>query len=378
LVTVLSKESFAVTITDTDDSWLSVYVIGDSVFDPVSGSVFVTFRTVSAWPYSLDENNIGGTQWTSTSYPPVIDENVGLTTVTRDYTADVFCPGQPGSSCTQQWVATINSDGVCNIQGIFQMNDTLLCRDTEPKWGAGYTYPGLPCNFTGSGKEPAPAIFQFNVGKTFLCDEEALDTSTSMTYQLLSYSDADFARPTTTFQTGDMIYMQFILTNPSVSVEAVTFNLITLVSGATSNTIYSVPEPFATGQWLSGINGEFLSEVRTLVPSGQPAVLEFGFQLSRSQLSSITVLGDNEDDDSISLLVQVSVDILYHGNNKRAVMVNHELNTASISEAAVITIMENDMEADYVDIDFFGSSASATTLNTLTILCALLLLVIFA
>jgi len=259
----------------------------------------------------------------------------------------VECCLEQDTPCVQQWIATVSTDGVCNIQGKFEMQDRVLCRDSFTTLEG---QPGNTCNFTGDVVDSPNQLFDFKIGRTSLCDEGAVDTGREMTYTLTSFFDEFYLQPTTVFQTGDRIFFQFVLTNPLVSIDRISFNQIIIKADGVANvtdTLYSVSAPFEFGSWLNDVEGRTLHESRDPVPAGEPAILQFTFRLHRAKLQSLLPFLSN-DQTQTDVTVGVTVDIAYHGNGvaKRETLTT----STAISKDAIVTILQgNDPTTENTD-----------------------------
>jgi len=257
----------------------------------------------------------------------------------------VKCPLFQDTPCVQQWIATLDAVGVCNLQGEFGLTDRVICRDVSPS-DIEEGQPGASCNVTGDGSgDPTPALLSVQIGRTSICEGETIDTSEHMRYSLKSYFDRNFHEAQDVFQTGDMIYFAFEVTNPAITIDEITFNQIIISGGAdatlVTDTLYWVPEARSRGTNLGSIDFDIFEEVRRPVPAGTPGRLTFGFRLLRTKLQAVSSFLTEGSSDPQPLTIQIVADLLYHGNQKRSVQLSQEVTGATLSEIHVITVMEN-------------------------------------
>jgi len=326
-----SSDTFAVTIPDpTTAGFVQVMVLGDAIYDVASGNTIVQFRTTAAWPYSLDT--------TSPSFGGVLPAIAGIdgTDVSIAEVDDgmIVCDTTQDSDCTQHWVVTISAPaGLCNIMGQYSFSDTLLCRD-------GNSTDAQTC----VGGTPSPVTFSLNVRATDLCAPEVLDTSAANTYTLTPFFAPQDTDPTFSYQTGDMIYWQLTVVDPLVTIDSVTFSSVLMYVSSTEGSAQNDLLYSGSTTTVKGSNvGLTLVESNTVVPPGQPAVLTFSYQLLRSALDqTIAQLSASAGDAGLSVEVTtaVTVNIFYHGNQKRSVTthVNEKSTTASQSRTVQLII----------------------------------------
>jgi len=261
------------------------------------------------------------------------------------------------------------------------MTDGVLCRDSD---SAEIDQPGANCNFTGSTGELEPALFSVRIGRTSLCAEAPLDTSVDMTYLLGSYSDSAFTEPQDVFQTGDMMYLTFDVTNPVATIDEITFNQVNILAGAgasaVTDAVYWVAEPRGAGAYAANIDFTLISEVQQPISPNTPGRLALGFRLLRQSLKTVSTFIGVGSGDSSPLVVQVTVDILYHGNQRRTVHLSHDFNGATVSEAVIVTVMDNpngDVAIEESSPADGASAASAVSPLPLIMLITLLLAYVF-
>jgi len=278
-------------------------------------------------------------------------------------------------------VATIDTGSVCNIQGKIDLTDTVLCRDLSI---ADDGQSGTSCNITGNS-----ALFSVNIGRTSLCAEDPINTAAHQTYTLKTFFDREFKTPQDVFQTGDMIYFQFDITNPDTTIDEITFNQIKIQAGIWAShvrdVVYSVAEPRGAGTYTHDIDFALINEVKQPVSPGQTATLQFGFRLLRSKLDVVREYVTLGSDGPKSISAKVTVDLLYHGNQKRTVDLSHDITTTTISEEVQLTLVVGselgvDANAD-ADADFDGEAglfSGATSTSSISffapLLCALFVL----
>jgi hypothetical protein len=354
---------------------LNVDIVGDALYDVASKNTIITFETTLLWPYQIASTTLDGiwAEATDNNNPGSISAEAvpGLAT------GDLVCNTQEDTDCEQSWILTINTQPnpsdpqVCNLKGKLTFStQNLLCRDLTD---ASNTV--LPCiafpvtNFT------------LSLGKTDLCDsnDKVVDTAGGMTEVLESFYDADRSLPQNIFQTGDMVYFNLIVNNPSASIDTITFNSIR-VGSATFTPLYWVDTPGTTDPTYihtsptSQINTT--TEIRdSLVRAGQDALLQFNFRLLRNVIGSLVDLstitaGDMQRD----LTVEVVIDIWYHGNEhsvKRTLRTNAPLPAVAHAQIAYYLSDlgdagdDNNQAVDNVIEDENGFSLTAAAPNNM-------------
>lgn len=228
----------------------------------------------------------------------------------------LVCDNTQDSTCEQHWIMTINTQPdinnppVCNLQGLIIFNTMpLLCRD----------YSSLDyC-------QGSPNVnFSIAIGKTDLCDTaKAVDASGGLSLLLETYYDADYQIPQSLFQTGDMVYFKLIVRDPSSTIDQITFSYIQMRStdaGITdTDELFSQPtpgDPLTTATMHADVGFNVTEEFRTpyLIPNSD-GELRFNFRLLRNHLNLVSALSSiNADSMTKNLLVEATIDILYHGN----------------------------------------------------------------
>jgi len=276
----------------------------------------------------------------------------------------VACSLAENTVCVQQWVATISTAGECNIQGTFSMQDNVLCRDVDPNTVQDGKY-GTYCNFTGGPVSPPTTLLSVSIGKTSLCPGDDTDASGHLAYELQSYFDVELQEQQEVFQTGDMAYFVFEITSPQASIDSITFHQINVRAGsgagATVDSIFQVAEPRGNASIIPTIDFVILREVHEILPPGEHGRLAFGFRLLRQFLTSV-LLALTPDGETDTLTVEVTVDILYHGNQRRTQKIStlYDVSDATISESIVLTVMEGNGDVAVTeDVDSYNASAAS-------------------
>jgi len=287
------------------------------LYDVASQMTVMTFTSTLVWPYQIAAIPDGW--WLS---------SVGVTgnvtaTVAASSSGDDMCDQTQDSYCTQTWVVTINTkpnptdSQVCNLQGGIKFTTGILeCRDLSPSGSC----PGNPTsNFT------------LAVGQTDLCDskQHQLDATAGLTHTLESFFDSEYTVSQNVFQTGDMVYFQLIVNDPLSTIDAITFNEVS-VSDPTmghSNSLFLVQNVgdaisesiSAVGSQVSfNVTQDLRAHPDVIVTPGVDAVLMFQFRLQRDILTAISALSSmTPSDETSQITVSATVDIKYHGNWKK-------------------------------------------------------------
>eukprot|EP01112_Ceratiomyxa_fruticulosa_P010054 TRINITY_DN2640_c0_g2_i1.p1 TRINITY_DN2640_c0_g2~~TRINITY_DN2640_c0_g2_i1.p1 ORF type:complete len:1878 (-),score=367.54 TRINITY_DN2640_c0_g2_i1:103-5736(-) len=373
----LFDEIFSVVIDDpTVADFVTVSVLGDSLYDPATGKVYVSFQTSVGWPYKLDPHGIATGQF-------VAAHNNDDDTSSLSYAINVAsgrhlsCTHTPDSICLQQWIAMISvgsgSDCVGNIAGTFPITDALLCRDVLGSADG-------PCS------SPLTAPFSLISGHTDLCNTEAVDASAGHDIELLAYGDSSFNGDSVqqAFKTGDTIYFGVSIVNPLATIDSVAFENIFIAHGDDFQDIYDTTNLVDGGPIQNqNINFRF-SELTSQLAPGNTGLLTFSFNLFRDQITPLANIGTDSDSLAYEIEVVVVLDIYYHGNSKRSLAVRAALPSKQSSGEANIKISVLPSEKDIVAArerqeaeDLFAPS-SASPLYSLSQLTVLLLAAVFA
>jgi len=229
-----------------------------------------------------------------------------------------------------------------------------------------------------------------------LCDgDHDVDGSAGLTTALLPYYDPAFTVPQNIFQTGDMVYFQLIVNDPTSTIDAITFNEILLNNAVLSVTdnLYEVTNPGdlpSVAAVLTAAEVNVTQEIRQPAPfvaPGQNGVLTFQFRLLRNHLNVINSLSSvNPDDLTEQLTVQATIDIWYHGNQKRTVVAAGSLPSVTHSQISFYNVQETEEEiennnvpvvdeADQMETSLFASSASTVAASFAAVAVAVALLV---
>ena len=132
--------------------------------------------------------------------------------------------------------------------------------------------------------------------------------------------------PQSIFQTGDMVYFGLVVNNPASTIDMITFNQIVVYDVATqkqTTTLYKVSAPGveptdSTNTFDPNVLFNITSEVRgpNPVPPGTDAELDFEFKLLRSAIDALfSVSSVSSATMQKDLMVEVTIDIWYHGND---------------------------------------------------------------
>eukprot|EP01112_Ceratiomyxa_fruticulosa_P009090 TRINITY_DN2372_c0_g1_i10.p1 TRINITY_DN2372_c0_g1~~TRINITY_DN2372_c0_g1_i10.p1 ORF type:complete len:661 (-),score=140.97 TRINITY_DN2372_c0_g1_i10:297-2279(-) len=378
--------SFAAVIPDPYKvDFIDVEIVGDTVYDPKTKKVFVSFRTTVEWPYMLASETLSPV-WTSSAIPPETRTLSSTAVLRQPQPSDISCSQTADTPCTQQWTTSIDvfpdGDSSCipNIQGTFAFEDDVLCRDVS----------GAPSACVDSLTAP----FHILVGKTDLCDPTTgLDASQGTTFTLTPYSVSDLALPQVVFETGDTVYFAFTVTDPLGSIDRVEFNRVTLVNEDSSDLLFN------SGITPQGTSVDFqvISEVNpsTPIPPGTPAVLSFSYKILRGVLTTVADLTTSNSVKTLS--TAVTVDVYYHGNQRetRTIHMAPGSDTYTASDAANIKVFysqkdtsaqKSRFEAENTEAeqtvnnnndDLFGSTGFNMASVSFTLLVSLVLIVCF-
>jgi len=242
------------------------------------------------------------------------------------------------------------------------MTDNVLCRDVDPKTVSD-DQVGAFCNFTAGPNSPPPALLSVTIGKTALCPEKAIDASAQLSIKLQSYFDRHFEEPQDVFQTGDMIYFRVDIENPQATIDEVTFNAITINSQDISpDDLYFVDEIRGNASWIQNIDFEVIEQITRPLSTNERGHLSFGFRLLRQSLNTVYTLLSANAGASGSLTVTVTIDILYHGNQRRSLQFSRSVSGDLLTESHVITVTDNkDGVDENMDVDGEYNSAISTT-----------------
>jgi hypothetical protein len=377
-VVALTTTPVTVIIADPDaPTSLDVIVNGDALYDVASKKTLITFQTTIAWPYVIHTSPLSGV-WT------VATDNDETNTVTA---SAVLAENQPGelecdqvedTECEQSWILTIDTDPsnvldeqVCNLKGVIAFaSGALYCRDYT-NVAVCQTYPTVN--------------FSISIGNTDLCDDGSdADASKGLTAELETFYDADLTVPQAIFQTGDMVYFKLIVNDPSSTIDQITFESIELKAqdgnGAPLKDIlldlsvptFNVPSEF-------NITAEFTTP---FLKSGVDGVLQFHFRLLRDVLSVINGLSSASSGDMTQqLTVEATINILYHGNQKRTMVASSNMLPAVAHSQISFYDMYTEEELaphnndDTLEVDaeldsFFGSPASTVVASVTAVAAA--------
>jgi hypothetical protein len=365
----VTSDTFAVTIADpTATGFIRVVALGDAIYDVTSGNTIIQFRTTAAWPYQLDSNNpvFNGV------VPAITGIDATSVTITED--SDIFaeCDGKQDTDCTQRWTVTIVvPPALCNIQGVYTFQDTLICRDNAT---------ASPCP-----KNPPPVQFSLSIRQTDLCAADAIDTSAENKYTLTPFFGPSDSSPTFSYQTGDMIYWQVTVVDPLATLDRVTFANIMIYVTSGDGTLQT--DVLFDNEALTSTGTSALLTIKeslTPVAPGQAAALTFQYKLLRSVLEQ-TVAQLTSDNNVVEVTTSVTVNLLYHGNQKRTFTEKSTTATQArtvqlmispdVKDAPAAAAAPSKQQGDSIFDEFFGS---ATTLTTTTTLIGSLFVVIFA
>eukprot|EP01112_Ceratiomyxa_fruticulosa_P008105 TRINITY_DN20_c0_g1_i10.p1 TRINITY_DN20_c0_g1~~TRINITY_DN20_c0_g1_i10.p1 ORF type:complete len:703 (+),score=130.67 TRINITY_DN20_c0_g1_i10:257-2365(+) len=345
---------FAVTIPDpTVQNFIDVVIEGDSLYNPSTGTVHVTFQTTLQWPYQIDSTTIQGLSW----IPLSADQATGPVVYWArkiDINED-SCDSTVDTECVQQWEGLINigvePTCVSNLEGSFPFSVELLCRDGAD----GLIACPMP---------PTTLNFQLNSGYTDLCIDPTMATDASQGSELsiTGFTDSAFTQQTDSFQSADFAYFRLSIVNPLASIDSISFNQIALTGANGADVIFSKDSSVTPADGVSFTK----NEVSSIVRAGTPAALTFSFQLLRDKLVNTIGFIDILDPNGLQqpFTVETVIDIYYHGNQKRSVTATASLfgeevvahaersrNVKSASSVSTISITVNASPKDVVQQD---------------------------
>lgn len=371
-VVALTQTDVTVYIADpTLQGNLDVAVVGDALYDVASKNTLITFETTIVWPYQIASADLVGT-WKKASTNHDGGEIDATATLSAVQPGELECDSVQDTTCGQSWMLKIQTQpdplvaATCNLQGLIEFTTgDLMCRDEETV----FLCPGFPTtNFT------------ISIGATDLCDgDHDVDASAGLTHVLEPFYDSAYTVPQNTFQTGDMVYFKLIVNDPTSTIDAITFNQIDLSDDLLVHTdnLYKVVTPgdlptALTTTVLSAAQVNVTSEIRqptAFVAPGNDAVITFQFRLLRNHLQTIGALSTaNPNDMTKQLTVSATIDLWYHGNQKRTIVASGSLPSVSHSQISFYNMpdveeeLENNValeEADQaMELSLFASPAS--------------------
>jgi hypothetical protein len=323
-ITVLTHTPVTVYIADEKAvTSLDVEVLGDALYDVASKQTIINFMTTFAWPYQIQDIELPAT-WT---------KYLGNTETEDIIATAILNPNQPDecdqtqdTTCEQSWILTIqtyfsaNTVQVCDLHGRLEFTTFALdCRDYA----------------TVGACEGAPQTnFTIAIGKTDLCDKNDVvsDASKGLTVGIETYYDAEHSVPQSVFQTGDAVFFKLHVVDPSSTIDQITFRQIRAYA-TTEHDLSIVYEVVNAGDLPSSAtidNNVFFNltqELREpfLLPNNV-GELHFNFRLMRKMLEDLNDLS-SVDTDSMTkqLTVEATIDILYHGNQKRSIVASTQV-----------------------------------------------------
>jgi len=129
---------------------LTLDVVGNVMYDSLTGTTELTLRTSAPWPYKIDTTSMAFKTFVSTL---ATGAPTGITApIVEDTSASLSCGTTVKSLCYQQWTVTIRlgSSEACNIEGVYTYASNLLCRDGAACGGApngSFSLTLLPTDF---------------------------------------------------------------------------------------------------------------------------------------------------------------------------------------------------------------------------------------
>lgn len=301
----IQSNDLAVWIADsTQQGFVKVKVNSDAVYDVASNLIYVSFTTTADWPYSLNKEN--------SSFVNVVPAHEGVTVeiVTVENQPEITCDFSQDSTCDQKWFIRVNSNGICDVGGVYTFSSSLLCRDVNS------TEEATNCPMWAT-----PVQFSMKIAKTDLCAPKELDATEKLTAELIPYFDAEHTEPSDTYQTGDMIYWKVVVNNPQGTIDLIEFEDIEMkLIGATEGDSSSIDIMFHTGMTTQqGLAAELKTkDVKSAVAPGEPAILYMNHRVLRNALSNTVGKLSGNDQSAVELRTYVTLNLHYHGNDKRS------------------------------------------------------------
>jgi hypothetical protein len=386
-VIALTKTDLTVYINDEKlAASLKVAVLGDALYDVATKNTIISFQTTIVWPYEIAAHTLIGEWKRRAGQAGVISATAGLDSIQA---GSAVCDGTQDTDCIQNWILTINTkpeqavDQVCNLKGFLEFaTGNLLCRDFA--------------NTIVCPQDPN-TNFTISIGQTDLCDNgPEADASAGLTNTLESYFDEEYSAPQNIFQTGDMIFFKVIVKDPVATIDEITFNEVLVRSNVDINkqdTLYKVSHPkdlFTDPNTvkLTAVLFNITKEIRQptdIISPGSEAVLLFSFKLYRSLQALTTLSSADPEAQAQQLTVEVSLDLWYHGNQKKSIVATSAgaLPSTSHAQISFYDMGENTDELNAAENvitpieedQLFGSSAASVVASIATIAtCAALIL----
>jgi len=208
--------------------------------------------------------------------------------------------------------------------------------------------------------------FTIAIGKTDLCDENGkeVEASAGLSTGIETFYDSDRTVPQSIFQTGDMVYFKLSVKNPSSTIDQITFNQIRVYTSADSTVedpLYHVINPgdLPSAADVFNLDAQFnitqeYRDLSYLEPNAE-GDLNFNFRLLRNHLNVVNTLSSvSADSMTQQLTVEVIIDILYHGNQKRTFVA-----TSNVPAMTHTSISFYDMGENAEDLEPHTNDASA-------------------
>eukprot|EP01112_Ceratiomyxa_fruticulosa_P009764 TRINITY_DN255_c0_g1_i1.p1 TRINITY_DN255_c0_g1~~TRINITY_DN255_c0_g1_i1.p1 ORF type:complete len:572 (-),score=130.21 TRINITY_DN255_c0_g1_i1:123-1838(-) len=355
----------AITVAMTDPTiagLVKVFITKDAMFDQMTGLITLSFQTSTVWPYALGDQAGNVVFLGFESSLPAGSQPTGVTAIfAQDPSQGSLCPSDPQSACIQHWVATINRGAAttCDIQGTFQFNDTLTCRDG-----------GASCT-------SVLATLSFSALETKLCSYDTVDTGLGNAFSLSAFSSSAYNSPASTFKMESTAFFKLTALIPSVTLDSMilTNAQIIPVGGGSSDIIYSTNSgaPAVTGLDFQ------VQNLLTPVRPGNPGTLTFSFLLRRDPLTNTVGLLGKDNIFELGFTVQVTVDLLYHSNQRRSVTAVLSSVGKSGSGSTEITVLfdENAVLGAPQAVEQPSSSSSTIIFPTLLFVALIFSLVMF-
>jgi len=258
------------------------------------------------WPYSL--STAAGATTVTVNNPALAGVTVTVTNIPNSV---LSCGYSQDSTCSQEWQASISTDGYCDISSDYSFSDSLLCRDviSGQPFGACISNP--------------PATYVITIEPTDLCAPPADDVSSQTSYTLIPYTDPTHTTEAFTYTSGDVIYWVLSISDPLSTLNSITFNSIQmqLYNGQTG-TVTGSPDVLLSNGAETPLGEEInLNPMNSVAVTniGSTAILTFQVQLVRADLVN-TVGQLSQSSTQLAVLTTVVADINYQGNSKRSVM----------------------------------------------------------
>jgi hypothetical protein len=384
-VTALTTTPVVASIADPDAATsLDVTVDGDALYDVSSKSTIISFGTDIVWPYAIHTATLTGT-WTKSAGNSETNTVTATAVLASPQPGEMVCDQVQDTDCEQSWILTIDTQPgtlqqVCNLKGSVEFSTGALdCRDYVTEQACA----GSPS-----------ANFTINIGATDLCDDgSSADASLGLATTMESFYDAALTIPQAIFQTGDMVYFELIVNDPTSTIDQIFFSNIEIRDSTNTFTdsLYTA-DPDSGAQLTINPNADVMFNISQTIDeilrAGSDGGLIFQFRLSREHLNVISALSSTGSDSTEQMMVEATITIKYHGNNnKRTVILTNNIPAVAHTTLSLYSMHDeeyaphaNDEIMDNEIFEFSGlfSAASSTTTTCVAAVVAVVVAMVFA